>query len=459
MRQLVIVCDFPHVEKIRLAVAAFGHPQAIGSLVDIYPVDIGVAGDHRRVKHEILNLLQDKGISYGLTDQPLLCATREAGSGLGLAQLARQMGYDYKPVNTRAMCEINSPSHGKPVVARLLNECGLSLRAFSASLLGHWAHNRINRPWIDNWVFQFSQLANLHWLGEEILRNIQMVDLARLGGMLVGLRPGDDAAMCVNRDPRGTGKSAEIIANLLKKQTLDDIYDSPSSAIDTKGHRKIVLFEDGLWSGTEAIGILQSLLGLREEGRCKTPKLRDPAILKSIDMTLAYGVATDYGESLVQRFLVAEGLTEVKIVATEKIKIANESLIDSIEKGELETGVLWEEGPPPELIIPYVSERIAQNRQLTADQHQVADLFCREIGQQLFGNYLKSMQKLHGWSPWSPEKLKKCGLGMHGLGLLHAFEHSVPKATSPLLWGSGEVHWNGKKLDWQPLFMHAAESV
>ncbi|MEF8720487.1 MAG: hypothetical protein V5B44_23325 [Candidatus Accumulibacter necessarius] len=449
MRQLVIVCDLEHADKIRRALDAYGHPEAVKDLIDVFPLDMSVDVDRQRAKHDILALLRSNRSLHKLTNLPLLCATREAGRYLSLNGLAREMGYEYQSENARALCKADR-LQGTPVVGRLLNQCNLSVRAFSASVLGNWAHYQIDRQWIDRWIQQFGRLGRFSWLGERLLRNLRMVDSAQLGKMLLGLRQDDEAAICVNRDRRATGKSGEVIANLLTKQARGRVHESPASAIEAERNSKLVLFEDGLWSGTEAIGVLESLLGRRDEGRLKTPPLIDPDILKTLDLTLAYGVATDYAESLVRRFLQNEGLSGVKIVASERVQIAGVELISGIDSGEFDLGKLWEEGPPSAFVKPYLVACLECDPALDNAQRSSANEFCREIGRQLFDNYLNAMCVRRGWSQWSETKRQKCGLGMHGLGLLHAFGHSVPKASSPLLWGSGKVRWKNATLDWHP---------
>ncbi|MNF76111.1 hypothetical protein D3C84_582130 [compost metagenome] len=91
----------------------------------------------------------------------------------------------------------------------------------------------------------------------------------------------------------------------------------------------------------------------------------------------------------------------------------------------------------------------------TPEQCDYVREFCSSIGRQLWVNYCIRMGELKGWDMWADQKLDNCALGMHGLGLTHAFGHSVPKASLPLLWGSGPVQWNGKTINWSPLFKNA----
>jgi hypothetical protein len=76
--------------------------------------------------------------------------------------------------------------------------------------------------------------------------------------------------------------------------------------------------------------------------------------------------------------------------------------------------------------------------------------FSKEIGKQLFAQYLLSKDRV-----WPPDKVERCALGMFGMGLAFAFTHSVPKATIPLFWAGGKVQYQGKSINWVPLFPNA----
>ena len=205
---------------------------------------------------------------------------------------------------------------------------------------------------------------------------------------------------------------------------------------------------DGLWTGTEAVGVFESLLGHRED-REKTQALKDPAMLSAVTLTLVYGVATDYGASMVNRYLRDKNLTNVSIFAAETIPLTSPQLLASINDTAFDVTDLRRHGPAPHDITPHFFNHFDNS----AEQALAID-FCKQVGQQLFDNYLAE-QVAGGWSPWDEQKRLKCCFGMNGLGLTHAFGHSVPKATMPLLWCKGPVQWQGRTVEWIPLFDHA----
>ena len=83
--------------------------------------------------------------------------------------------------------------------------------------------------------------------------------------------------------------------------------------------------------------------------------------------------------------------------------------------------------------------------------------FCADVGRQLLVNYVRHMVDHKGWDwvHWNATKLDKGATGYHGLALTHAFAHSVPKATLPLLWFGGRVKYGGREIVWHPLFANA----
>jgi len=453
MRPLIVVCELRHADEIRQAIHSFGHPLAVRTFVSIHPLDLGTQFDPSQFKLELASALSRANQVPGASDKPVICATREVAKPLGLVRFCEAVGVEYEMATATELRARSNSTNRPPKIVRLLNHCGLSLRSAATTLLSGWRHGTIDRAWIDRWLNQFGTLGRYIWIGEAILRNLRMIDTVELGDMLHSLGLPTSVEYCVNRDPRAHGKSGEVLANLLtKRHQGKTIHESPARAIDGLGSREIVLFEDGLWSGTEALGVLDSLRGLRDPGKVKTTPLQAP--FADLKITLAYGVATDYGINIVERYLSEHQLTMVRLVAAETIHVASEDILSSIENGTLPLHALRETGPDAGYLNPAIEDVLTAVDVPVPDQDEALE-FCTSIGQQLFDSYLKHMQDSKGWTPWPDDKRKICALGMHGLGLLHVFGHSVPKAALPLLWASGPVSWKGRTIDWHPLFQNA----
>jgi hypothetical protein len=216
---------------------------------------------------------------------------------------------------------------------------------------------------------------------------------------------------------------------------------------------KLAVFEDGLWSGTEAMGVIESLLGERP-GREKTAPLKDPALLARADLTFIYGIATDYGIALVERFCRDKGLPNIKVLSAQKLIVAPATLLDGLAQGRFDLSVMREAGPVGHALVPHIVSALALSG-MTSGHIDTAREFCANVGRQLFEHYLQAMVTTRSWTMWEPDKLGQASLGMHGLGLTQAFAHSVPKATLPLFWASGDVSYNGRRLRWKPLFVNS----
>lgn len=454
MRQLVIVCGRDNAPAVKAGLAQYGHPRAVFEFVTIVEVDLGAEINPRQLRADVYEVLTGHAASSKAIGEPLVCATRETTQALGLTTLKGMIALEGKVVHASALCTLQA-SNGQPLIARLLNQCDLSLRNASAHFISQWDHHQLGRPDVLAWLDQFGQLGRLTWIGEAILRSLRLIDANALGLHFATIFDKEDGALCVNRDARRHGKSGDTIATLITKRSSRVVYESPATAIDIHNHRRIILFEDGLWSGTEAMGVIESLQGKRPDKE-KTRALRDVACLSDIDFTFAYGLATNYGKAVVNKFILNEGLSgQFRVVAADEVDVASEKLISDIENGRMPLNEIREIGPPVSELRPYVVEQFNRDTTLTDVRRQEAVAFCRDVGRQLFGAYLDGMRKSAGWDSWPKEKVDMCGLGMNGLGMVHAFSHSVPKATMPLIWGSGEVEWKGRRVLWRPLLPNA----
>ena len=452
MRQLVIICESSHAHLVEGAVKTFCHP-ALARFVSVIAVDVGAGGPFKGELDRLISLARND--LEGTSQPPLVCHTREAGSALKVKNLATALGFDTKIESLSQLTKIQNGDNSPVPMQSRLNECGLSLRGGAVELLQHWSHAKVDRNGVDAWLNQFGQLGKAYaWIGEAILASISLVPAADLGELFGQIALPTGATICINRDPRTTAKSGDVISNLLtKRHNGVTIHTSPASAIEDHGARSVVVFEDGLWSGTEALGIIESLLGLREPHRMKTQSLKDSSLLANVDLVFAYGVATDYGAAMVEYFLRENGLRNVRIAAAHKIEVAPASVLEQLKSGSVNFDE-WREKGPTGGIPPHVFATFAA-RGVSAAQIEEAKQFCAAIGTQLFEQYLLAQAAVRKWDPWPPEKIARASVGMHGLGMVHAFAHSVPKATLPLLWQGGKVTLNGRTVNWVPLFKNS----
>lgn len=447
MRRLVIVCQPQDAADIRARVNEYAHPAILDKFVKIkvIDVDVDVAVDSAL---DIMTESHSSRVPEGATNsQPFVAVTKDIGAFLKMGKTKYGIHYEE---HSAAKLRRRASGSNECQVENLLRDCGLTVVAVAAYMLRMYAHT--NRPLdvsaINAWLGQFRQLRVPKY-GMAILRQIHLMDPSILGTRLKGAAIPEGSAICVNRDRMTSGKSEAVVSNLMLKRAGGKVFDSPKDAVDA-GYKKVAIFEDGLWTATELIGVLESMLGVRE-GREKTPALSDLDKVGELEFTLVFGVATDYGLACLDLFLRENGLSNIKAIAGETVSVTGWADVRAVfDEARTTIEDLRRNGPPIGLIQPTVFSATA----LTANQEADMKVFCADVGRQLFVNYIEIMKTRRAdYKDWRPEKLNRCGLGMWGFGMAFAFAHSVPKASLPLLWAEGKVTWDGATVEnWAPLF-------
>ena len=448
MRRLVIACQPRDAVDIRARIREYAHPGVVDTFVAVQEIDVDVddAGD------SALNLLNEghsTRVPQGATNaQPFVAATKDVGAFLKMGKTAHGIHYEEFPATKLRR---HSGKRDECLIEDLLTTCGLTVVPAAASMLRTYAHTApaIDVSAINAWLGQFRRLK-VEKYGMAILRQIRLMEQSVLGTLLAEAHIPDGAAICVNRDRTTSGKSEAVVSNLvLKRAAGGKVFDSPKDAVDA-GSTKVAIFEDGLWTATELIGVLQSMLGKRP-GSEKTPALTDLSRFNELDFTLVFGVATDYGLARLNLFLQENSISNIKAIAGQTMSVTGGRDIGATFTATgATTDGLRRHGPPDGLIQPAVFSATA----LTAAQEADMKTFCADVGRQLFVNYNQIMKgRRADYKDWPSDKLDRCSLGMWGFGLTFAFAHSVPKASLPLLWAEGKVTWgNATVSNWAPLF-------
>lgn len=450
MRALFILCEQRHHSAALTELKRHAHIRAFPKMANVLSIDIH--DSHIIGQSYLVALLKDTPrIS---ADCALVIASREISEKLRLPILSKACGFELKVVTASALTRPSKPRESS-LIQSTTNQCGLSILSMSTSIIQRWTHAQIDRADIDGWLEQFGRLGSYTWIGKSLLSLFYLKSPSELSEHFSEIKIDEDEALCVNREPRGNFKSAEVVGNLLGKRFPNKMpYGSPAEAMEKHGEQRIVLVEDGLWSGTEAIGILDSLLGNRDVNRLKTEPLQNPEILNKIGFRLVYGIGTDYGQAIVRRSLNDRGLPHISVECAETVHVAKEELIREISNPGSDISAILETGPKANQLRPFALEALRSMSVDTKD-FDVAVQFCKDAGFQLFSNYIEHMKIHKNWKNWPSDKLDNAACGMHGLGLAHAFGHSIPKASLPLFWGSGPVKINGRSTIWKPLLPHS----
>jgi len=451
MRPLVLVCQAVDINSLHQAVNAFVHPSA-QRFISFVEVDLNFSESNSE-KLRVIDACR-REVAGATNAEPLVCATKAVGQKLWLSSALRPFGFDYQEHSVEMLGKVLR-SDATPLMQRILTSCGLTIRAAATENLRAWSHHAVDARVIDDWSRQFGRLGVSTKLPQAILASLRLVSPSELGTLLLGGTP-PSGALCVNNDERTHGKSADVIANLLvKRQAGATVFKAPADAVD-KGHTSLTIYEDGLFTGTEAIGILESLLGERRPERTKTRPLSDVDAFPKLDIRMSYALGTDYGKELVQLFLKERKFTNVSVQFAEEIAVAPSGMLARIGAGEWTVADLWEKGPPGAGLQPKFLAHADALRNLTATEKGEAAKFCADAGRQLFFNYTQEMKRRSAtFTDWPTAKLDRCAWGMWGQGLTISFGHSVPKATLPLIWGTGSVSYAGKAVDWTPLLPQA----
>ena len=451
MRPLIIICEPKHLAKIEHGLKILSHPRLANESISVISVDAENNIDRDGIHIQILEKIRSQSWPPKSTGLPCVAATDAIYGAIGLKSFLKNRDVELIKLYARDIDKLNKQTTSSPQLLKILGSCELSIHSASAAMLSKWSHSVVDLRSINAWKIQFHSLdRNLGWISEFILREVVMTDANDLTEHFQPLCLGERTAICYNRDERGTPKSGEIIANLIhKKNQYKEIHSSPASAIEKLKYENVVVFEDGLWTGTEAIGILESLTGKRP-GRAKTAPLTDISLLDSVDLTLAYAVATDYGLALMRRYARDNNFSRISFHSASEVCIAGPEILSKLDDPSYRPDELFKSGPEPLSLKPYLIDR-ARN-ELGAAKAEELEKFCTCIGRQLFDNYLSDQMNNLGWNSWPEDKRALSALGMHNLALAHVFSHSIPKASLPLLWGKGKINYNGKTINWTPLF-------
>ncbi|WP_394654043.1 hypothetical protein [uncultured Sphingomonas sp.] len=317
-----------------------------------------------------------------------------------------------------------------------LDAKGISWRTHAVAELEKFEGPQIK---LDVWLQQFQTLGRPD-VGRKLAAKLRVIKtgafvktaFAPQAASLIGHRQ----ANCYVRDSDDGGSWVEMQSLLMHTFPMGSVFpvhwdkdaqrlDFPATDVD-----EFVIYEDGLWSGSEAVRRLEAIAAAPPAAR----------------VTFRFGVVTDFGISVVRQAIRSLGLTASVTVDTTGLQA--ERFLSSPVPGHLETGVGMAQSEYfkelHEHVAPYAFREAAN---WSADE--IA--FCEDVGHQLVGRWLRLKK---GREP-TVEEVGVFALGGGRFGSMLAFSRSIPKVCLPLLWLDGLVEIGGKRLNWRPLLADA----
>ncbi|GGJ52795.1 hypothetical protein [Sphingopyxis bauzanensis] len=311
----------------------------------------------------------------------------------------------------------------------------------------HWRVNAVkqasafegNKLSIEAWVEQFGKFGQQS-VGRKLAAQLRVVRPMEMQCMPFALRPTDiiglGQANCYVEDDDIGGSWLDIKACLSHthpKGTVHPVVWNKAEAtlkfpsIDVD---QFVLYEDGLWTGTEGVRRLKALQKAPPNAR----------------VILKFGIVSDFGLHVLRHAISKLGLADqvhIDASASEFMKFLRDGLPEELLLGrEMSLQAYFE--ALHKYTIPHAFDPFQDWSPAERD-------LCREIGSQLVAAWLG---KKNGIVP-STAELDRFALGGSGFASTTLFARSVPKVCLPALWLDGQVSIGEKVVNWRPLFVDA----
>lgn len=330
----------------------------------------------------------------------------------------------------------------------IFSEVSSALKGIGLHWLSHaereWGKSAIKSANPERWIQQFSEIDHKQ-VGINILKSLRVFtsdDLSAAFRLPKSEEIGFKVAHAyISEDEPGS--SSIVVRNILEHMhpegavvPLNLSRDDALRGIDCD---ILYVYEDGLWSGVELVKRLrriQELNGFRESNLhvvfkyCVTSDAGLTAAriftLRSASGRFSFPSAT---KRLHFDFFTRDTDTRFPNLPDYSWKTVRTAIDTSIEPYAFSDARLWPGGSGTAMTV------------------------CADIGAQLLAARMgKSPEGGEGAQAAVIDQRK---LGAMGFGSTMVFEYSVPKPVLPILWLHGDVVFNGKVVNWRPLFWDA----
>lgn len=320
----------------------------------------------------------------------------------------------------------------------VLNDIGFHWRSHAMAQLQRF-HGQTTP--LDVWCRQFFDLKVGH-LGRRLAMQLQVIDF---GDQNRPFAPrmhetfGQKVLHCFFDDGDHGGSwvsvqdqlSHDLPSGLVNAISVSgDVFTIPETDAD-----EIVIYEDGLWSGSETVKRLTAIKasGSLRPIRFKFVVVTDFGLMVARQairyLELQNIVKIDATDSRLERFLAANIPSHLLFGHEMEPKAYFEALHSCVEISAFQDPKDWPEGTG-------IDE-------------------AREIAKTLGRQLAKQWYERDRPDDDVDEGADKFSLGGGGFASTMMFTRSVPKVCLPLFWLAGQVSLNGKTINWKPLFLDA----
>ncbi len=315
-----------------------------------------------------------------------------------------------------------------------LRSTGAHWRDHAMAELGRFEGHRGN---LDAWLQQFAELKH-GGVGQKLAARLRIVRTGELPGGAFAMRQADQVGLrrlaCYIEDDDQGGSWLEMKGLLERTFPPGTVHavrwrdntgtlEFPAAPAD-----EIVIYEDGLWSGYEAVKRLRAMGA-------------QPPVAP---VTLKYGLVTDFGLLVARQAIRSLGLQGRVSIDTSRAELVGFLNAEMPEEMRLGLGM--------ELAEYYVSlhDHIHGYAFRPGDDWSSEEITaCADIGSQLVREWLRR----DNGAAFDEAKVSRFALGGGGFASTVAFSRSVPKVCLPLLWLGGQVTLGVRTVAWRPLLV------
>ena len=315
-----------------------------------------------------------------------------------------------------------------------LRSTGAHWRDHAVAELGRFEGYRGN---LDAWLQQFAELKH-GGIGQKLAARLRVVRTGELPGGAFAMREADQVGLrrlaCYIEDDDQGGSWLEMKGLLERTFPPGTVHpvrwredagtlDFPSVPAD-----EIVIHEDGLWSGHEAVKRLRAI------------GAQPPAS----PVTLRYGIVTDFGLLVARQAIRSFGLEGRVSIDTSRAELLAFLATEVPEEMRLGLGV-----DPANYYTALHNHVEGYAFRPSEDWSSEEIAACADIGRQLVREWLRR----DNGSALDEAKASRFALGGGGFASTVAFSRSVPKVCLPLLWLGGQVTLGARTIAWRPLLV------